>query len=105
MKQVTYILLGLSISLYACTSKKATTSTKSPADVVAEVKKNYTADQMEEGKTLWQSSCQKCHKLYEADSRTVAKWESVLPRMSKRAKLSDDNAGKVRAYLIANAKL
>ncbi|OSZ78503.1 hypothetical protein CAP35_09700 [Chitinophagaceae bacterium IBVUCB1] len=105
MKRIYIIALGIGVSLAACTSKKATTSTASPADVVKEMQTKYTEAQREEGKTLWQGNCQKCHKLYQPETRTVGKWENVLPRMNKRAKLTDEQAALVRAYLIANAKV
>jgi cytochrome c5 len=78
-------------------------SEATPQNMVAEVKKNYTAAQMEQGKTIWQSHCHKCHKLYTPDSHSVTTWNNVLPRMTKRAHLDDNEAGMVRAYLIANA--
>jgi cytochrome c5 len=95
-----------SVFLVQCASKKAATvgmsaETKAKVD---EVHRNYTPAQMEEGKTIWGTSCKKCHKLYTPESHSVARWEDVLPRMFKRAKLSDDDAGKVRAYLVGNAK-
>ncbi|MBS1772079.1 MAG: hypothetical protein JST82_04420 [Bacteroidetes bacterium] len=106
MRRSVFLTFSAALLLVAaCTSKKATTSAKSPADVVAEVKKNYTADDMAHGKELWQSNCNKCHKLHDGPEFSVEKWENVLPRMIKRAKLSDDDGAKVRAYLIANSKM
>lgn len=72
---------------------------------MAEVKKNYTEAQMEEGKTIFMGSCDKCHGLKEPETHTVAQWERILPRMSKKAKLEAEQAGKVRAYVLAHAKL
>lgn len=105
MKKSLLFLMSLGLFASSCTTKKATTSEKSPADIVAEVKKNYTEADMNAGKILWGENCNKCHKLHDGPEFTVSKWENVLPRMSKRAKLSDDQAGKVRAYLLANAKM
>lgn len=111
MKLTSYIIIGLSATLLACTAKKATTSSSTvkaaePAasDIMAEIDSKYTAAQKEEGKTIWQANCQKCHKLFEPESHTVAKWEGILQRMSKKAKLNDVDAGKVRAYVITHAK-
>lgn len=102
---VTITLLGLSLFVVRCSSKKAASNEMSPEQVVAQVKKNFTEAQMEEGKTIWASSCKKCHKLYEPESHDVMKWENILPRMSKRAKLDDEQSGKVRAYILAHAKI
>lgn len=98
-------LMFTSVLLTECTPKKAASGAMSPEQKVADVKKNYTEAQMEEGKTLWQGNCGKCHKLFEPGSRSVEKWENVLPRMSNRAKLNEQQAGMVRAYLLAHAKL
>ena len=97
-------LVVTSFLLVRCSSTKTVTKSEaSPTAMVAEAKKNYTAAQMEQGKTIWQSHCNKCHKLYEPQSHSVSKWNSVLPRMTSRAHLNADEAGTVRAYLIANA--
>ncbi|MEZ5016240.1 MAG: hypothetical protein R2800_04255 [Flavipsychrobacter sp.] len=98
------ILFGLSILLVQCTAKKTAKNTMTDEEVVASVKKQYTDSQMEEGKAVYQSSCGKCHALFEPESRTIHKWEKVLPRMSKRANLETADAGKVRAYLLTHAK-
>ena len=102
----------LSIGLADCsTSKKVpagssmSTTATTPEAKVAEVKRKYTEQQMAEGKTIWQNNCNKCHKLFEPESRDVAKWEAVLPSMVKRAHLTDAQGGMVRAYILANAKL
>lgn len=98
-------IIGGSVLMAQCTAKKATSSSMTPDQKVAEVKKNFTDEQMEEGRVVFEASCQKCHKLYEPGSRDVEKWERVLPRMNKRANLDDSQAGKVRAYLLAHAKI
>jgi cytochrome c5 len=105
MKKLTILLLSALIAISSCTSKKAATTEKSPADIVAEVKKNYSEAQLAEGKTLWQDNCKKCHKLHDGPDYTVKKWENVLPRMFNRAKVNDEQSGKIRAYLLANAKI
>lgn len=107
MNRFTTILAiaAASILMAQCTAKKTTTTTKSPEEIVAEVKKNYSDDQMEEGKTIFLGSCGKCHDLKEPETLTVDKWERILPRMSKKAKLEDEQAGKVRAYVLAHAKI
>jgi cytochrome c5 len=100
-------LTGIVMFSVRCSSTKpASTSSSSEVSAdakIAEAKSKYSEAQMEEGKSLWQASCNKCHKLYDPASRTVGKWENVLPRMVKRAKLNDEQAGMVRAYLITHA--
>lgn len=108
MKKITTLLLLLFISvlMVECSTAKKTASTQPPVDnpAVAEIKRNFTPAQMEEGKLVWQAKCQKCHKLYSPESHSVAKWEDILVRMNAKAKLTEDEAGKVRAYVLTNAK-
>lgn len=90
-----------------CSSKKTTggASTTAVDNRVAEVKRNFTPAQMEEGHVIWTNNCGKCHKLIPGNERTVDKWEAILPGMTKKARLDDVQAGKVRAYLLVNAKM
>jgi len=104
-----FALGGVCFFLANCSSGKKTTTSTGAAPVaedvaVADVKAKYTHEQMEEGKVLWQSNCKKCHTLFEPGSRTIAKWESVLPSMIRKAKLTDAQGGLIRAYLLTNAK-
>lgn len=102
------LLSGISLMLVECgmgkksTTKSATAPSEDP--VVGEIRRNFTPAQMEEGKMIWQSKCQKCHKLYDPSSHTIPKWEGILTRMNPKAKLTEDEAGKVRAYILTNAK-
>ena len=106
MKTTCYLLAGCLIFLSACTAKKATTSTKmSDEAIVSEIKRNYTEAHMQEGMSIWEISCNKCHKLFTPESRTIAEWEGILPRMNKRSKLDDTQSGKVRAYILTHAKM
>ncbi len=104
MKKFSLLIILSGTVLFSCTSKKVATTEKSSAEVVAEIKKNYNEQQLEEGHTLWQNNCNKCHKLYEPSEYTVSRWENILPRMLKRAKLDDEQSGKVRAYVLSNSK-
>ena len=102
---ILFSILAGSVLMTQCTAKKATTSAMTPEQAIAEIKKNYTAEQLEEGKTIFLSNCDKCHALNQPETRDIAKWEKVLPRMSKKANLDNEKAGKVRAYVLAHAKL
>lgn len=97
---------GFSFLMSNCSSSKSgAAGAMSDEAKVAAVKKNFTPTQLEEGKTLWQGSCGKCHKLYAPDSRSVEKWERVLPRMFNRSKMTEEQGNLVRAYLLSQVKL
>lgn len=106
-KSALYFVLMGGLWLFANCSPKTTGSTaksaSTPEAAVAEVKKNYTEAQMQEGKKIWEASCDKCHKLFQPESHSVKAWERILPRMSKKAKLEEQQRGLVRAYILAHA--
>ena len=107
-------IIAVSILLARCTAKKTTKSTPdtptvvitmTPEEAVADVKNRYTEAQMEEGNVIFRDNCGKCHKLHEPETRTVEKWEKILPRMNKKSGLDAEQGGKVRAYVLAHATL
>jgi hypothetical protein len=102
------ILAATGLLLAQCAPKtpaSMASSAKAPADEVAAIKQKYTQEQMDHGKTISLNSCNKCHSYHEASEFSVAKWEKVLPSMTHKAKLNDDDSKLVSAYLISNAKL
>ncbi len=98
-------LFSASLLLAQCTAKKTTTPKMTDEEVVAAVKKNYTEEQIKEGHILYTNTCGKCHDLFEPGSRTITKWERVIPRMAQKAEVSKEVEGKIRAYLVTNAKM
>lgn len=105
-RQLTLIFLFIiTIVLARCAPKATTTREMTSEEKVADVKKNYSEEQMDEGKKLMQGNCGKCHKLFSPESRSVEKWENILPSMVKRSKLNDAQGNKVRAYILAHAKV
>lgn len=56
------------------------------------------------GKTLYKGKCNRCHDLKKPDAYTAERWTSILQTMIPRARLSDEQAKQVRAYVVANAK-
>lgn len=115
MKKITLsaVAVAVAITLVQCSPKTAKPA-KSSSDnkpivmlnpVVEEIKKNYTPDQIAEGKTIYDSKCGKCHELFKPNTETVKKWDThILPEMNVKAKLTDDQAKLVRAYVLVNAK-
>lgn len=103
---------GVSVFMINCSSSKktatassaSTTTEMSPAAKIEAIRKEYTPDQLAQGKTITETNCNKCHGLKDPRTRTVEKLEAVLPGMIRKAKLSEDDGALVRAYMIANAK-
>lgn len=82
----------------SCSSSKKTASTPTTPE------RHFSAAELEEGKTIMEASCKRCHKLYAAESHTPSQWNKILPRMNKRAKLNEEQAAKVRGYIMSIAQ-
>ncbi|MFA5574751.1 MAG: hypothetical protein WC994_06800 [Brumimicrobium sp.] len=78
--------------------------TSQPIPSKTEAKENFTAEQLSQGKELWESNCDRCHKLYDETKHDSVGWNKTLKRMINRAKLSEEQGTLIRAYLIANSK-
>ena len=107
MKKIGVSILSVAASLFLVQcANKATTGTKgrAEADKIAELQKKYTAAQIAEGKAIFTASCGKCHELFKPGQFSIKKWEHVLPEMSGKAELTAEQASKVHAWVIINAK-
>lgn len=97
-------VLGAFIFVMAnCSPKVAQQVTAGPVPTAAQMQTQFTADQLDQGKMIWQSHCNKCHKLFAPASRTPESWNHILSKMITKARLNKDDATLVRAYLIANS--
>lgn len=106
MKKTTTILtLGIIVLfMIHCSPKIGQEVTKGPIPSAEQIKADFTVAQLDQGKMIWQSSCIKCHKLHEPESRTPEQWNRVLKRMIPKAKLNLNDAQLVRAHLIMHAR-
>jgi len=66
--------------------------------------KTFTPEQLAKGKTIFTDNCAGCHEYHEPAELTVSEWSDVLPTMTKRSKLDDDETALVTAWINANAK-
>lgn len=107
------LLLMVGFSLWSFTSKTSSTyssnkvlmlQNRSVADSSQPVTTAQLADTaaINAGKELYGMKCKKCHRLHKPDEYTQEKWENkVLPKMSKKAKLTDDQLKSIETYLFA----
>ena len=106
MNKYTTILAIIVLSVFAaCSSKKlATTAPADNANAATTPPTNVSMAELEEGKSIFYSNCAKCHTLYDPASRTVSKWNHILPIMTRKAKLDETQAAKVSAYVLTYAQ-
>ncbi len=104
----TIVIIGAvatTMLLTQCAKKTSPGSKKmTPAEEVAAVKSHYTEDQIAKGQPIFEANCGKCHDLRQPPEFTVHQWDKILPDMSSKAKLSKDDAGVLRAWVITKAK-
>lgn len=56
---------------------------------------------VQNGYNVFAEKCQKCHKLKDPAKFTTEDWNKILPKMAKKAKLTDDQTALVKTYVIA----
>jgi cytochrome c5 len=56
------------------------------------------------GKSIYESSCKKCHTLHQPSSRTALQWVTVMNTMGPKAKLGEAEYMYTASYLVQNAK-
>ncbi|WP_312288341.1 c-type cytochrome [Chryseobacterium gleum] len=72
-----------------------------PKSVAVTGPKYTSSEQLVQGKTIFENSCAKCHKLPEPTKHDDKGWINTLSRMAPKAKLTDDQHQMVYDYLIS----
>ena len=111
MKQKTLItrkslVLILFISITACSIKLAAPE-QSDVDRVIAKYPGYNLAQLNEGKALFQETCNRCHPLKNPKSRDETKWNNIVPVMVKKLNtkegkevIDSDQQEKILRYLV-----
>lgn len=101
------VATGLSVLLLTQCAEKTTPvakTTTTPTEEVAAVKAKYTPQQIAGGKAISANSCGECHEEHQPGELTVKEWDDILPKMSRKAKLSSADAATLYAWMVTNAK-
>lgn len=56
------------------------------------------------GKTLYENSCVRCHKLKEPGNYTQEQWPGIMDKMQKRSRITDEEKATILTYLLSEAK-
>lgn len=93
------------LSIVACATKAATSVASLETAPTKEFAiANFSEDQLNQGKTLFENNCAQCHKLFDPESRDAEKWNNVLKRMIPKTDLAYEEGRLVQGYLVANSK-
>jgi mono/diheme cytochrome c family protein len=98
------LLPALALGIFILSDCSPKTGKSTTASTTTKTEAHYSDAQVAEGKTIFTDNCGRCHKLINPADKSVDKWNSVLPTMIHKAKLSDEQGELVRAYVMANVR-
>ena len=92
-------VLFLTVLCYSCSHKVQSTSS-APAKTAVSTISKLTPEQMQAGSTLYAAKCQRCHKLHETTEYNASKWDRMITAMAPKAKLTEEETGTIRSYIL-----
>lgn len=98
-------ILILALVVFACHRK-----TVSASDNIVISNKTNTETKVTEpdvasaGQAVYTNRCGRCHGLKKTENYTAQRWGNILKSMIPKAKLNDDEAKQVTAYVMEHAK-
>ncbi|KUJ57462.1 c-type cytochrome [Chryseobacterium aquaticum] len=81
----------------SCTPKSTATA-EAPKSVTS------TAEQIAQGKTIYENACKRCHDLPEPTRYTSVQWVGIMNSMAPKAKLNDEQHQWVYDYVVSVKK-
>ncbi len=105
MKKIITITF-LSLVVYACSHKTKTAVTEVKEVTTTTEKtssKTVSNARYLEGKTVYETYCGKCHKLFEPQHGNMTQWDKWIDRMAPKAKIDDAQKALIRDYISVNA--
>lgn len=106
MKRTIIALCTLTVMVIACTPKASPSGSSAAASMPADSSISMTQADIDAGKVIFTTKCTKCHAAkdkYVAD-HTYSEATGVLNKMSGKAKLSQEEANQLAAYVNSVAK-
>jgi len=98
MKYKVLALAVLATTIYSCASKSGATATATPPKEEVKAATVLTPE-LAEGKSLYENSCARCHKLYDAKDFNAEQWKPIVLRMTPKARLNEAQGQKIYNYL------
>lgn len=99
------LVIFISVIIIACSSKTFA-PTNEQMNAMQQKVPDITLANAKAGYKLYSEKCSACHQLYRPGKYTIAQWNTILPKMFLKAKLSSDSQQKlIQDYLHALAKM
>jgi cytochrome c5 len=97
MKKIIAVASLTAVLLASC-MPKASTATAPTGSAVS------TGAQIAQGKTIFENSCGRCHKLPDPAAHTSVQWVGIMNSMAPKAKLTDEQHQWVYDYIVSVKK-
>ncbi|MEP6927889.1 MAG: hypothetical protein ABI834_09650 [Ginsengibacter sp.] len=110
MKKIfTFLFIGFISCTSASKNKNTSGSTPMRERVelpTAQIKvPGITIEKLDAGKKLYVMDCTSCHAMKHPSNYTMDQWDTILPKMYIKSKMSDENQKKlIRDYVMAKSK-
>ncbi|MDZ4821827.1 MAG: hypothetical protein SH856_00020 [Flavobacteriales bacterium] len=95
----TIVILFMLALIMSC-SPKLLVPTQVDADRGQKTFPGLTLSEVNEGKMLYETHCDKCHPLKKPESRTEMEWHTIVPEMAGRAKIDEVTESKILKYVL-----
>jgi len=93
------LAIALVVTFAGCKKDTSTGSSALYVPTTSDVTTSATLADLQQGRTLYISTCGQCHDLYLPESFTAAQWRSILPNMTPRTSLSSAQIALVTKYV------
>lgn len=105
-KLISIVFIGSILFVaYSCSATKVSKAiTAAAIPTKAQVERDYTVEQINQGKTVWKNHCDRCHDLRPPEDHTRAQWNPILKKMIGKADLNMEDGTAIYAWIMANAK-
>lgn len=100
MKTELIFLVIIATVIVSCSSKKTVPVTDTIISK-EKTKEVLLTTELMEGKSLYENSCARCHKLYESREYSQEDWKPILIRMQKKAHLDDVQISSISNYIMS----
>ena len=90
------LALGVvAVLAYSCATKSSMPSAAAETKATPAV----LSPELAEGKSLFENSCARCHKLYDPKDFSAEQWKPIVLRMTPKARLNEEQGQKIYNYL------
>jgi hypothetical protein len=95
------IMLAALLGFGACVATRTSLPALTPLVIARGDDAGFSRSDLERGRELFAGRCAHCHALPPVNSQTRARWDDILPRMSRKSGLEAHETAAVRAFVLA----